>query len=62
MVEFFLGLFVGISICLSLCFGYGIYVLREKEEKANNFLDIVAKQIKEVEESADKTNYKRYES
>ena len=39
MVEFFLGLFVGISICLMAVFGYGIYVLKKKEETALNIIN-----------------------
>lgn len=58
MVEFFLGLFVGISICFSLCFGYGIYVLKRKEETAINVLDILLKE----KDYIDTTNLKRYES
>ena len=38
MVEFFLGLFLGISICLGAVFGYGIYVIKKKEETAYNII------------------------
>ena len=58
MVEFFLGLFVGVSVCLSFCFGYGIYVLKRKEETAINVLDIVLKEKDYIDEE----RLKRYKS
>ena len=59
MVEFFLGLFVGISICLSFCFGYGIYIMKKKDERAGDFVDFM---IEKIDEETAKEDYKRYES